>query len=76
MPKFRRKSAVVNAEQFMHPSMTPAGVFVTENGSAYVITAHAQRVYLEPGDWILPEPNGDGYYPVKPDIFAATYEEA
>lgn len=41
---------------------------------AYVVTTHGQRVYLADGDWITAEPNGDGYYPIKPDIFAATYE--
>jgi hypothetical protein len=45
-----------------------------EEPKYYVITAHAQRVYLVPGDWILPEPDGEGYYPCKDDIFKATYE--
>jgi hypothetical protein len=41
---------------------------------AHVMTAHEQRVFLEPGDWIIPEPMPDRFYPCKPDIFAATYE--
>jgi hypothetical protein len=40
----------------------------------YVRTAHQQIVFLEPGDWVVQEPGGQGAYPVKPDIFAATYE--
>lgn len=35
-----------------------------------------QKVSLEVGDWILPEPDGVHFYPCKPDIFAATYEPA
>jgi hypothetical protein len=33
------------------------------------VTAHGQRVYLEPGDWIRAEPDGRGHYPIKADIF-------
>lgn len=39
-----------------------------------VMTAHEQPVSLEDGDWIVPEPRPDRFYPIKPDIFAATYE--
>lgn len=47
----------------------------------HVHTIHAddtdprgQAVIVERGDWILPEPDGEHFYPCKPDIFAATYE--
>lgn len=40
----------------------------------YVITIHGQRAYLDPGDWIITEPDGIHHYPCKPDIFDATYE--
>jgi hypothetical protein len=40
----------------------------------YVVTAHGQRAYLAPGDWVLPEPNGRGFYPCKPEIFEANWE--
>jgi hypothetical protein len=40
----------------------------------YVITIHGQRAYLDPGDWVITEPDGVHHYPCKPDIFAATYE--
>jgi hypothetical protein len=71
---FRKKPVVVEAEQFTHPATAPRGVRTEEDGRAYVVTIHQQKVYLEPGDWILPEPDGEHFYPVKPDIFAATYE--
>lgn len=49
-------------------------------GKFWVTTAHGQHVTLEDGDWVVPEPSGPhvlafAAYPVKPDIFAATYEE-
>lgn len=41
----------------------------------HVHTSHGnQVVFLEPGDWIFPEPDGIHYYPVKPDIFNARYD--
>lgn len=41
-----------------------------------VTTAHGQITRVAEGDWIIAEPDGRGFYPCKPDIFAATYEEA
>jgi len=41
----------------------------------YVETAHGQRAFLAPGDWVIAEPDGRGY-PCKPDIFQASYEPA
>lgn len=76
MAAFRKKPVVVQAEQYF-PGKPMAGVYsglVAELD--YVRTAHNQLVYLEPGDWVIAEPDGRGHYPCKPDIFAATYEEA
>lgn len=43
--------------------------------SAHVHTIHNnQIVFVEDGDWIIPEPEGIHFYPCKPDIFEATYE--
>jgi hypothetical protein len=82
VPKFRKKPAVVEAEQFggFYATPYPPGVQVESPtaehaGRFYVVTAHGQRAYLEPGDWVIAEPDNRGYYPCKPDIFAATYEE-
>lgn len=38
-----------------------------------VLTAHG-RVRAEPGDWVLTDPATGDTWPVKPDIFAATYD--
>jgi len=40
----------------------------------YVVAIHGQKAYLEPGDWVVTEPDGKHQYPVKPDIFAARWE--
>lgn len=31
---------------------------------------------LSDGDWIIPESDGEHFYPCKPDVFAVTYEPA
>lgn len=75
MPRYRKKPVVIDAEQFVNGVSDPVGVFRREeDASPYVVTIHGQRCYIEPGDWIIPEPDGVHFYPVKPDIFAATYE--
>ena len=80
MAKFRKKPVVVEAEQYrlnragtLPPGVHPANV-QEETYQPYVITAHGQRTPVVEGDWIIAEPDGRGYYPCKPDIFAATYE--
>lgn len=74
--KFRKKPVVIEAVQYTARGPDPTGVFHRpEDDAPYVVTVHGQRCYIEPGDWILPEPDGVHFYPCKPDIFAATYEE-
>ena len=75
MPTFRKKPVLVDAVQFTGNN-EPAGVFREEDGRPYVVTIHEQRCYLEPSDWILPEPDGVHFYPVKHDVFVNTYEPA
>ena len=75
MPWFQTKPRVFQAFQYLPGEQRayPAGVHPPsvqeEAGLAYVVTAHGQRVYLTGGEWIVREPNGDGYYPIKADIF-------
>ena len=40
----------------------------------YVTTIHGQCTKVVLNDWIIAEPDGEHYYPCKPDIFEATYE--
>jgi hypothetical protein len=81
MARFRKKPVVIEAEQWFPDGQVKKGVHwerkLLDSGEVlipYVITAHEQRAYLTPGDWIIPEPTEGRYYPCKPDIFAATYE--
>jgi hypothetical protein len=57
--KYIKKPIPVNARQ------------ITE--SEVVLTAHG-RVRAEPGDWILSDPKSGDTWPIKPDIFEATYD--
>lgn len=78
MRKFRNKPMTIEAEQWF-PDKEVEGVQYTlsmDNARHFVTTAHDQVVYLDPGDWIIKEPDGRGYYPCKPDIFDARYEAA
>lgn len=38
------------------------------------VTIHGQITAVAIDDWIIAEPDGEHFYPCKPDIFAATYE--
>jgi hypothetical protein len=76
--KFRKKPVVVEAEQFQPetealPFADKSAVGLDEIGW-YVTTAHGHRTPIAPGDWIIPEPDGRGFYSVKADIFENTYE--
>lgn len=79
--KYRKKPVVIEAWQYMPATVEHIrGVCrSSHNGtvwpSDHLHTAHeGQYVYLQNGDWIIPEPDGEHFYPCKPDIFAATYE--
>ena len=41
--------------------------------SEVVITAHG-RVRAEAGDYVIRDPNSNDTWPIKPDLFAATYD--
>lgn len=80
--KYRKKPVVIEAEQFARGISlvsTQRGVCQCDAGSqrGHLHTMHkGQVVNLEEGDWIIPEPDGEHFYPCKPDVFAATYEPA
>lgn len=89
MAKFRKKPVVIDAEQFTpHPDFaTWKGRYdchhigVGPDGVTYVVTecgivTASGFVRLQKGDWICRQDvNGRmDVWPVKPDIFAATYE--
>ena len=86
MAKFRKRSEVVEAEQWW-PGETIAGVryereWVQEDADgerisregAYVVTARGQRVCLLPGDWVITEPDGTHCCPCGNAVFQGMYE--
>lgn len=86
MPRFQSKPRMITAEQYRHPSMQPQGVCFCADGcpvasedpsesQAHVHTMHGdQAVMLEEGDWIVPEPDGIHYYPIKDEVMKANWE--
>jgi len=80
--RVRKKPIEIEVEQFFYDKPQIDGVFYpptsddgkTYIGDAYVITAHDQRVYLQNGDWVFPEPDGVHFYPCKDAIFKSAYE--
>jgi hypothetical protein len=82
MAQYRKKPVVIEAEQYTEYGKLVKGMcnsqscYVRVNDKPHVHTIHnGQMVDLEVGDWIIPEPDGEHFYPVKPEIFEATYEE-
>jgi hypothetical protein len=70
----RPNNEVIDAEQFHHPATSPRGVRTREDGSAYVVTIQGQEVTLQPGDWVIEEPDGIHYYPCSPEVFAQRWQ--
>jgi hypothetical protein len=78
--RYVRNPTTVDAEQYTEYGKLVKGMcnsqscYAAGNNKPHVHTIHDnQVVILEIGDYILPEPNGKNYYPVKPDIFESTY---
>lgn len=81
MGQYRKKPVVIEAEQYTECGKLVKGMcnsvscHSSVNPYPHVHTIHkGQLVNLEIGDWIIPEPDGEHYYPCKPDIFANSYE--
>ena len=79
--KFRKKPIVIEAEQYVSYGVLITGMCNSKdcyndgNSNPHVHTIHEnQLVDLEVGDWVIPEPDGEHFYPCKSDIFDATYE--
>lgn len=85
MARYQNIPCECEAEQFggFYAQPYPPGVQMEDNSNHsesgeryqfYVITTHRQRVNIERGDYIVKEPDGNGYYPVKPDIFVKRWK--
>ena len=84
--KYRKKPVVIEAIQYQREKNIHAiqDFFGNGNGrdllydaekNEYTIRTLEGHMYLTNGDWIIRGIKGE-YYPCKPDIFEATYEEA
>lgn len=83
MKKYRKKPVVIEAVQFL--SMDDIPKDLRGCGSYGIGESHLEEEFLiktlegtmkaQKGDWIIKGIKGE-YYPCKPDIFEATYEEA
>lgn len=84
MPRFRRKPTVVEAIQYGPSTCEEThrwlGYEHTVRGDLcgveeiIVQTIHGEEAIVRPGDYIVAEPEPGRFYPVKPEIFADTYE--
>lgn len=75
--RFRKKPVIIEAEQFRKDGPTPRGLCMMgcEGDAPHVHTMHGgQTVVVVDGDWIIPEPDGEHFYPVKDSVFQTTYE--
>jgi len=79
--KATKKPIEIEFEQYVEHGKLVKGMcnsmscYTDGNDKPHVHTIHDnQIVILEVGDYIILEPNGINYYPVKPDVFADTYD--
>jgi hypothetical protein len=80
MAKYRKKPVVIEAEQWLGPETSIAGVepvigLLENTIDRWVIHTLEGPLNVSPGDWIITGVKGEKY-PCKPDIFSATYEPA
>ena len=79
--RFRKVPVEITATQFVRGETAfsaATGVCGCPEGasSGHLHTIHeGQTVTLQDGDWIIPEGDGEHFYPCKPEVFARTYEE-
>lgn len=82
--RYRKKPVVIEAMQWTGDNIEAiwewggaGGIYgPTEKNPDQLIltTIHGEEAIARVGDWIIPEPQPDRFYPCKPDIFEATYE--
>jgi hypothetical protein len=83
--RFRKRPVEVQAVQFTGDNLEEiwdafgcAGIYgPTEKNPDWLIltTVHGDPAPARVGDWIIPDAKPGTFYPCKPDIFDATYEE-
>lgn len=85
--KFRKKPVIIEAMQLTEEEASvkaisawaqiPRGHIHIDNDGRWVVSIHTLEGVMTAteGDWIIKGVQNE-FYPCKPDIFAATYEEA
>jgi hypothetical protein len=83
--RYRKKPVITEAIQWTGENIEEiwdwggtAGIYgPTEKNPDQLIltTIHGEQAIARIDDWVLPEPVRDRFYPVKPEIFEATYEK-
>ncbi len=80
MPQFRKKPVVIEARRWTGDNFVELAEFITiphktfpSDGYVLIPTLEGQ-MRADLGDWIIKGVKGE-FYPCKPDIFDATYEE-
>lgn len=78
MPKFIRKPVIVEANQYLggFECINIPGVCCDPKcveGGPHVHTVVGKR-RLEKGEWVLPDPDGEHFYPVEDNLFRNAYE--
>lgn len=76
MKKYRKKPVVIEAEQWFKFDDVPEAhiqPLIVNANKGWIDTLEGGHE-VTPGDWIIKGIKGE-FYPCKPDIFEATYEE-
>lgn len=87
MPQYRTKPAIIEAVRWPGPDTATLGYGIShpavqcmpsedgrDTGSRYRVHGAQGWATINPGDWIITEPRGDGHYPCHHDVFSAKYE--
>lgn len=88
MGRYRKKPIEIEAVQFTGDNVeeiwdafgvsSVRGIYgPTEANPDYLIltTTHGDPAPARAGDWVIPDSRPDTFYPCKPDVFEATYDE-
>jgi len=74
--KYKKKPIIVDAEQFLDVENPPRGVIASDGNCAFhVVTIQGKSVYVNIGEWIIAESDGEHFYPCADEVFKATYDE-
>lgn len=84
MARYRKRPIEVDAVQWTGENAAEVAAFLGLPAdpnwpvapTIAIKTAHGDVAYVRPGDWIIPDSEPGTFYPVKPDVFDATYEPA